>query len=78
MIREKIRLKRDSVLHRLGPFEFRKGPYGVFMFKTDAVKKQFVNVPASINPVVLTEEAAVKIFQTGLQMNKFKKRMSVE
>jgi DNA topoisomerase-1 len=78
MIREKIRLKRDSVLHRLGPFEFRRGPYGIFMFKTDAPKKQFVNVPSTINPVVLTEEAAVKIFQTGLQIKNFKKRMNIE
>jgi DNA topoisomerase-1 len=75
MIREKIRLKRDSVLHKLGPFEFRRGPYGVFMFKTDVAKKQFVNVPAAINPTTLSEEAAVKIYQTGLQMNSFKKRM---
>lgn len=78
MIREKIRLKRDSVVHRLGPFEFRKGPYGIFMFKPAATKKEFVNVPSSINPVVLSEEAAVKIFQTGLQMKNFKKRMNVE
>jgi len=77
IIREKIRLKRDSVVHRLGPFEFRRGPYGIFMFKTDVAKKQFVNVPMAINPVSLSEEAAVKIYQTGLQMNSYRKRNKV-
>lgn len=65
----KLEAKGQSVLHTLGPFEFRNGPYGVYMFKKDQVGKarKFVSVPSGLNPKDLTEEAAVKIFQAGLQ-----------
>ena len=68
-IREKIRLKRESVLHTLGPFEFRKGPYGVYMFKKDVSPsaRKFVTVPSAVDPKVLTQAAATQIYQTGLQ-----------
>jgi topoisomerase IA-like protein len=71
----KLDTKEQSVLHTLGPFEFRNGPYGVYMFKKDQVGKnrKFVSVPSGVNPKDLTEEAAVKIFQAGLQ-NKGKAR----
>jgi DNA topoisomerase-1 len=71
----KLDAKEQSILHTLGPFEFRNGPYGVYMFKKDQVGKQrkFVSVPSGVNPKDLTEEAAVKIFQAGLQ-NKGKAR----
>ncbi len=66
---EKLDAKGQSVLHILGPFEFRNGPYGVYMFKKDQTGKarKFVSVPSGVDPKTLTEEAAVKIFQTGLQ-----------
>jgi hypothetical protein len=65
----KLEAKRDSVLHSLGPFEFRKGPYGIFFFKKDVVGKarKFVSLPAALDPKALTLEAATKIYQTGLQ-----------
>lgn len=66
-IRDRIKEKSESVLHRLGEFEFRRGPYGVYMFKKEAKKKQFVSVPAGVDPKNLTGEAAIKMFQTGLQ-----------
>ena len=58
---------------KLGPFEIRVGPYGPYMFKMEAVKKQFVSVPAGVNIDTLTEAAAMAIFQAGLQANARKK-----
>jgi len=68
-IRDKLKAKSESVLHRIGPFEFRRGQYGVYMFKTDVAGKgrKFVGVPSGLDPKVLTQEAATKIYQTGLQ-----------
>jgi DNA topoisomerase-1 len=66
-IRERLKSKGDAVLHTLGPFEFRRGPYGVFMFKKDVQQKKFVGLPQALDPKALTVEAAIKIYQTGLQ-----------
>jgi DNA topoisomerase-1 len=66
-IRDRIKEKGESVLHSIGAFEFRRGPYGVYMFKKDVKAKQFVSVPANVDPKALTAEAAIKIYQTGLQ-----------
>lgn len=65
----KAAAKSQAVLHTLGPFEFRKGPYGVFFFKKEVVGKarKFVSLPAALDPKILTVEAATKIYQTGLQ-----------
>jgi topoisomerase IA-like protein len=64
---EKLRAKVQSVLHTLGPFEFRRGQYGVYMFKKDIAQRKFVGVPSGVDPKALTVEAAIKIYQTGLQ-----------
>lgn len=69
----------DSIIKRLdekgaaaaearvvGGFEIRVGPYGPYMFKKDAVKKQFVSVPSGVNIDGLTVAAATAIFQAGL------------
>ena len=66
-IRDRIKEKGESLLHSLGAFEFRRGPYGVYMFKKEGKTKSFVSVPASVDPKSLTVEAAIKIYQTGLQ-----------
>lgn len=70
-IRDRIKAGRESVLHTLGGYEFRRGPYGIYMFKKELVstkaKKQFVGLPAGVDPKSLTLEAAIKIYQTGLQ-----------
>ena len=69
-LQAKLEAKESAVLHTLGEFEFRKGPYGVFMFKKATVKgkkPQFVGLPEGVDPKTLTEEAAIKIYQTGLQ-----------
>jgi DNA topoisomerase-1 len=80
----KLGSKSQSALHTLGPFEFRTGPYGVFMFKKDlkGPARKFVNVPSGVDPKVLTQEAAIKIYQTGLQQKAkgqaFKKKKGSE
>lgn len=58
-----------GALHTLGPFEFRKGPYGVYFFKTGVTGtgRKFVGLPAAVDPKLLTLEAATKLFQDGLQ-----------
>jgi len=65
----KIGVKIDSAAssRKVGPFEIRNGPYGPYMFKTDAVKKNFVSVPAGIDITTLTSAAATAIFQAGLE-----------
>jgi len=65
----KAAAKSQAVLHTIGPFEFRKGPYGVYFFKKDVVGKarKFASLPTGLDPKVLTVEAATKIYQTGLQ-----------
>jgi topoisomerase IA-like protein len=50
----------------VGGFEIRVGPYGPYMFKKDAVKKQFVSVPSGVDIDTLTVAAATAIFQAGL------------
>jgi DNA topoisomerase I len=64
----KIRAKGEATLHTLGPFEFRKGPYGIYFFKKDIIKgRKFASLPSGLDPKVLTLEAATKIYQTGIQ-----------
>lgn len=69
-IKERLTQKQESVLHTIGPFEFRRGQYGVYMFKKDISTKarKFVGIPSGVDPKVLTQEAATRIYQTGLQM----------
>ena len=66
----KMKAKQDAVVHTLGEFEFRNGQYGLFMFKkvtAKGKKPQFVGLPEGLDPKSLTEEAAIKLYQTGLQ-----------
>jgi hypothetical protein len=62
-----LRAKAATVAHTLGPFEFRTGQYGLYMFKKDVKDKKFVGLPEGLDPKSLTEEAAVKIYQEGLK-----------
>jgi DNA topoisomerase-1 len=59
----------SAALHTLGPFEFRKGPYGVYFFKKDSTgaQRKFVGLPEAVDPKTLTLAAATKLFQDGLQ-----------
>ena len=68
-LQAKFAAKAQAFLHRLGPFEFRNGPYGIYMFKPELVGKsqKFVSLPSGIDPKVLTQEATVKLYQAGLK-----------
>ena len=68
-IQAKFKAKQESVLHALGPFEFRRGPYGIYFFKKDVVGKgrKFVGLPSGVDPKVLTLQAATALYQSGLQ-----------
>jgi hypothetical protein len=43
------------------------------MFKKDVQQKKFVGLPQALDPKALTLEAAIKIYQTGLQEKAKKK-----
>jgi len=77
---ERISGRETSVASakQIGLFEFRVGPYGPYMFKKDAVKKQFVSVPAGINIAELTEAGATAIYQAGLQAKARSKTFGAE
>lgn len=62
-----LKEKGATTLHVLGPFEFRKGQYGLYMFKKDIKDRKFVGLPEGCDPKKLTVEEAVKLYQTGLQ-----------
>ena len=68
-IQTKLRSKGQSILHTLGPYEFRRGPYGVYMMKKGPVKGKakptFVSIPDGLDPHLLTEEAAARIYLNG-------------
>ena len=63
--------KKESVL-TIGEFRFGKGAYGAYMMKTVPVPKGkkpiFVSIPSELDVTKLTEEAAKRIYQTGLTM----------
>ena len=66
-VEKALREKESAVIHSLGPFEFRKSQYGVYMFKKDIKQKRFVGLPEGLDPKTLTQESAVKLYQEGLQ-----------
>lgn len=75
---KKISNKSESLLHTLGDFEFRKGPYGNYMMKkstTKGKKPLFVSIPNDLNPKDLTLEAAKTLYENGAssKKKKFKK-----
>ena len=61
---------------RIGVYEFRVGPYGPYMFKTDLKTKKFVSVPKGIDANTLTVKSAEAIYKSGLEAaaNKFKRK----
>jgi hypothetical protein len=62
-----LKQKESAVLHSIGPFEFRRGQYGLYMFKKDIKDKKFVGLPDGLDPKQLTLENSVKLYQEGLQ-----------
>ena len=54
--------KSSESLMRVGPYIFKVGQYGPYMYKESLKKKVFVSVPASINPKTLTEAEANALY----------------
>lgn len=67
---EKLEAKsaQNAETRRIGQFEIRKGPYGLYMFKhaLTGPKRQFVTVPSALNLETITETELVTVFQNGL------------
>ncbi len=51
----------------VGPFTFKTGPYGPYMYKTDLKTKKFVSVPAGLDASKLTVREADEIYKKGLE-----------
>ena len=64
---------------RVGVYEFRVGPYGPYMFKTDLKTKKFVSVPKELDASSLTIKSAEAIYKAGLEAvaNKFKRKSAI-
>lgn len=75
-VQTKLKAKSESLIHTLGPYEFRRGPYGIYMMmkpvkgSKSKTKPAFVSIPAALDPKILTEEAAARIYKTGLTQKK--------
>jgi DNA topoisomerase I len=65
---EKLQGAEKSSGTRVGQFEIRKGPYGLYMFKwaTTGPARKFVGVPESLTLETVKEEDLHTIFQAGL------------
>ncbi len=66
-LRAKFAAKAAVAETRVGPFTFRVGQYGPYMYKTDLKTKKFVSVPASIDVKALTIREADEIYKRGLE-----------
>jgi DNA topoisomerase-1 len=51
---------------KVGPFTFKVGKFGPYMYKTALQTKKFVSVPATVNPATLTVREADEIYRQGL------------
>lgn len=74
---DRITKKTESLLHTLGEFEIRKGPYGNYIMKKQSIKGKkpnFVSIPSELNPKDLSLEAVKTLYENGLtSKKKFKK-----
>ncbi len=71
-LEEKIAAKRSgaaatSPAVKVGPYEFKTGAYGPYMYKTDLKTRKFVSVPAGTDPSKLTQKDADALYKAGLE-----------
>jgi DNA topoisomerase-1 len=52
---------------KVGPYEFRTGQYGPYMYKTDLKTRKNVSVPAGTDPSKLTVKDADALYKAGLE-----------
>jgi topoisomerase IA-like protein len=61
---EKAAPKADAVDHQVGAYKIKRGPYGLYMFKTGGTKKPtFVSIPDSTPWSTLTPESAEAVYK---------------
>lgn len=66
-VKELLEKQAENPSKRIGQFEIKKGPYGLYMYKWGNPKKEFVSVSAGTNIDELTEGGCIALFQFGLQ-----------
>jgi hypothetical protein len=66
-VKDLLQKQEAAAGKRIGQFEIKKGPYGLYMYKWAAAKKEFVSVSAGTNVDELTEGGCIALFQFGLQ-----------
>lgn len=71
-IQAKLEAKGTGPVHIMKEFEFRKGPYGIYMFKPALKKKVFVTVPEGTPVEHLTDAEAAALYKAGLDAKKRK------
>ena len=55
----------DTVDHTVGPYKIKRGPYGLYMYKTGGTKKPtFVSLPDTTDWAHLTPEGAEQMYKT--------------
>lgn len=67
---EKITKKEEAFVKSFQKFEIRRGPYGLYMFRKDLKKKEFVSVPPETKVEELTEESIKTLYETQLTAKK--------
>lgn len=67
---EKIDNKASSIVRTFQKYEIRRGQYGLYMFRTNVQKKEFVNVPDDTDIQQLTDETVKTLYETQLTAKK--------
>ena len=62
-------MTRQEGIKRVGLYEIRNGPYGLYMFKTNVTgpSRKFVSVPGNLDLNTVSEADLTAIFQEGLK-----------
>ena len=62
-----LQAKVGSIDHQVGPFRIKKGPYGLYMYKTESGTKKptFVGIPANTEWSKLTVEGAEALYRAS-------------
>ena len=67
----------DAVDHVIGPYKIKRGPYGLYMFKTGGTKKPtFVSIPDATPWATLTVEGADQVYKHCAATAKTKKKVT--
>lgn len=71
----RLRAKIDALDHTVGPYKIRRGPYGLYMFRTGTKgKPTFVSIPDTTPWASLTPESAEQIYKQCMASKKAPKK----